>query len=122
MMLRMGASVLIVDDDPAFRRLAGVMLAAVGLAVVGEAGTAAAALAAAVTLRPDGVLVDVGLPDRDGISLAGELTELPWRPRVLLTSSNAMAASARDVQRSGAEGFVTKEALPDADLDELLGG
>jgi DNA-binding NarL/FixJ family response regulator len=117
----MSGSVLVVDDDAAFRRLAERILSASGLAVVGEADTAAAALVAATSLEPDGVLVDVGLPDRDGLALAGELTGLPWRPRVVLTSSDADAATPRDVHRSGAEAFVPKHDLPDAALDELLG-
>jgi DNA-binding NarL/FixJ family response regulator len=114
-------SVLIVDDDPAFRRLATLVLAAFGLGVIGEAATVTAALAAAARLRPAAVLVDVGLPDGDGISLACELVALPWRPRVLLTSSDASAAGPGDLDRSGAHAFVPKEQLPNAALDRLLG-
>jgi DNA-binding NarL/FixJ family response regulator len=117
----MSGSVLVVDDDPAFRRLAHRILAAFGLAVAGEAGTAAAAIAAVGSLRPDAVLVDVGLPDADGISFARELATLPWRPRVVLTSSDAEAATAHDVHLSGAEAFVPKDQLPNAALDDLLG-
>jgi DNA-binding NarL/FixJ family response regulator len=117
----MSGSVLVVDDDPAFRRLAHRMLAAVGLAVTGEAATAAAAIAAAGALRPDAVLVDVGLPDGDGILLARQLATLPWRPRVVLTSSDADAATPRDVHSSGAEAFVPKDQLPNAALEQLLG-
>jgi CheY-like chemotaxis protein len=118
----MSRSVLVVDDDPAFRRLAHVLLAAFGLVVAGEAGTAAAAIAAAGALRPDAVLVDVGLPDRDGVALAGELAALPWHPRVVLTSSDAEAASQREVRHSGAQAFVPKDQLPNAALHRLLGG
>jgi CheY-like chemotaxis protein len=121
MMIDMKGSVLVVDDDPAFRRLAQRILEACGLAVAGEADTAAAAIAVAGTLRPDAVLVDVGLPDNDGIALARELTALPWRPRVVLTSSNAEAATASEVRRSGAEAFVPKNELPSAALKDLLG-
>jgi CheY-like chemotaxis protein len=117
----MSSSVLIVDDDPAFQRLAGRMLAESGLAVVGLADSASSALEAADALRPDAVLVDVGLPDGDGIALARELTALPWRPRVVLTSSNADAAGASEVRRSGAEAFIPKEQLPNAALGQLLG-
>jgi DNA-binding NarL/FixJ family response regulator len=113
--------VLVVDDDPAFRRLAQRVLAAYGFAVAGEAGSVQAAIAAAGALMPDAVLVDVGLPDGDGISLARDLTALPWRPRVLLTSSDADAASAPDVRSSGAEAFVPKDQLPNAALNDLLG-
>ena len=118
----MSGSVLVVDDDPAFRRMARSLLAGFGLAVAGEAGTAAAALAAAGALRPDAVLVDVRLPDRDGVALARELVALPWHPRVVLTSSNADAATGREVKASGAEAFVPKVQLPNAALRELLGG
>jgi DNA-binding NarL/FixJ family response regulator len=121
MMARMSGSVLVVDDDPAFRRLAQHMLAASGLSLAGEADTAEAAISAAGTLRPDAVLLDVGLPDGNGIALAGELAALPWRPRVVLTSTNAEAATPSEVRRSGAEAFVPKDALPSAALDDLLG-
>lgn len=115
-------TVLVVDDDPAFRGLARRLLATFGLALAGEASTAASAMTAASALRPDAVLVDVGLPDADGIALAGELTALPWHPRVVLTSSDAEAATATDVRRSGAAAFVPKDQLPNAALRTLLGG
>jgi DNA-binding NarL/FixJ family response regulator len=121
MMATMSSSVLVVDDDPAFRRLAEHMLAAFDLVLAGEADTAAAAISAAGALRPDAVLVDVGLPDANGIALARELSALPWRPRVVLTSTNAEAATASEVRGSGAEAFVPKDELPSAALDELLG-
>jgi DNA-binding NarL/FixJ family response regulator len=120
-MLAMTGSVLVVDDDPAFRRLAARILDAFGLAVAGEAETAAAAISVAATLRPDAVLVDIGLPDSDGIALARELAALPWHPRVVLTSTNAEAATVSEVRRSGAEAFVPKNELPGAALDTLFG-
>ena len=116
----MNGSVLVVDDDPAFRRLARRLLPALGLAWAGEASSAASALAAAASLQPDGVLVDVGLPDGDGVTLAGELAALPFAPRVVLTSSDAEAADASDVERAGAAAFVPKDQLPNAALDSLL--
>jgi CheY-like chemotaxis protein len=118
----MSGSVLVVDDDAAFRGIARRLLAAFGLVVAGEAETAAAGLAAAGTLRPDAILVDIGLPDRDGVELARELAALPWGPRVVLTSSDAEAATDSDVRASGARAFVPKIQLPNAALGELLGG
>ena len=116
----MCASVLLVDDDPAFRRLARRMLTAAGLAVVGEADTVSTAILEAHRLRPDSALVDVGLPDGDGITLAGELAALPWRPRIILTSTDADAAGPEDLLRSGAGGFVPKADLPTVALERLL--
>jgi CheY-like chemotaxis protein len=115
-------SVLVVDDDPSFGSLAARVLRRAGLEVVGTAADAAAALAAAWSFRPDAALVDVGLPDRDGVDLAHELAALPWRPRVVLTSSDRDAAA-----RLGAGGaqdalpFIPKEELAAAPLGRLLG-
>jgi DNA-binding NarL/FixJ family response regulator len=115
------SSVLIVDDDPAFRTLARRVLSGSGFSVVGEADTVAGGLAAAHELRPDAVLVDVGLPDGDGIALATELAALPWRPRVVLTSIDADAATPHEVRRSGANGFTPKDELPNAAVRLLAG-
>ena len=109
-----------IDDDDAFRDLVRRMLGADGFVVVGEAATVATALAAAHELRPDAALVDVGLPDGDGIALARELSSLPWRPHVVLTSTDPDAASAEDIRRCGAHAFVAKDQLPDAQLRRLL--
>jgi DNA-binding NarL/FixJ family response regulator len=114
------SSVLVVDDDSAFRATARLILHAAGLCVVGEAGTAVMAAIAALDLRPDAVLVDVGLPDDDGIALAGRLAALPWSPRVLLTSTDPDAAGPGDIQRCGACGFLPKQDLPDAPLDRIF--
>ena len=116
----MVVSVLLVDDDADFRGLARRLLIAAGLGVVGEADTVASATAAALDLRPDAALVDIGLPDGDGITLAGRLAALPWSPRVVLTSTDADAASPDDVLRSGAGSFVPKADLPNAPLLQLL--
>ncbi len=115
-------SVLLIDDDPAFRRLARRTLAGTVLSVVGEADTVAAGAAAARELRPDVVLLDVGLPDGDGITLARELSALPWQPRIVLTSVDPDAASPDEVERSGASGFVPKHELPGLGLRLLLDG
>jgi DNA-binding NarL/FixJ family response regulator len=120
MIAPMPGAVLVVDDDPVFRSLARRTLIAEGLVVVGEAGNVAEAMAAAHALRPDAVLVDVGLPDGNGIALARELTALPWRPRVVLTSTDPDAASPDDVRTSGAGAFVPKDELPNAPLGRLL--
>jgi DNA-binding NarL/FixJ family response regulator len=115
----MPVTVLLIDDDPSFRLLARRTLDGTRMAVVGEAGTAADGARAAHTLKPDVVLVDVGLPDSDGIALARELSALPWRPRVVLTSVDPDAASPDDVERSGAHGFVPKHDLPGRGLELL---
>jgi DNA-binding NarL/FixJ family response regulator len=115
-------SVLVVDDDPEFRELARRLLAASGLTVVGEADSVAAALAAAVQLKPSAVLIDVELPDGDGLTLARELAGLPWRPNIVLTSIDADITTTGEARLAGARAFVVKADLPDALLAQLLGG
>ncbi len=115
-------SVLVVDDDAAFRALAARMLTDLGLTVVGEADSVESGRAAGAELRPDAVLVDVMLPDGDGVALAHELAHLPWRPRVLLTSGTPDAVRNEQIPSDGVVGFVAKEDLPGAPLGRLLGG
>jgi DNA-binding NarL/FixJ family response regulator len=118
----MPSTVLIVDDDMEFRGLAALMLAAMGLQVVGEAATYASATAAATELCPDAALVDVELPDGNGLALAAQLVALPWRPRVVVVSSDPEAASTAAVERFGGVGFIAKEDLPDGRLATMLTG
>jgi CheY-like chemotaxis protein len=115
-------SVLVIDDDPAFRELAVRMLETMGLSVVGEADTVQAATAAADKLRPEAALVDVVLPDGDGVTLATELAALPWGPRIVLTSNDAGAVTQALARSSGAAAFIAKEDLPDSRLHALLTG
>jgi DNA-binding NarL/FixJ family response regulator len=96
------------------------MLTASGIFVIGEADSVATAIAAAHDLRPGGALVDVGLPDGDGIALARELSALPWRPHVVLTSTDPDAASPADVRRCSAHAFFPKDQLPNSPLNSLL--
>ncbi len=118
----MAESVLVIDDDEVFRGLARRMLADCGLTVAGEAETVAAGRAAAAELRPRAILVDVMLPDGDGVALARELAALPWGPRVVVTSSSADVAGRDELDGCGVVAFVPKSDLPGAALDRLLGG
>jgi CheY-like chemotaxis protein len=117
-----GVSLLVVDDDARFCELAARMLIDEDVVVVGQAATMEEAIALAATLRPDAVLADVGLPDGDGLTLARRLAGLPWRPRIVLTSSDRDATTHEEALAAGAVGFVTKDTLPDASLARLLAG
>lgn len=69
---------------------------------------------------PDSVLVDVRLPDGDGIALASDLRSLPWCPSIVLTSTESAVATDDDVRVSGAVAFVPKDDLSNAGLERLL--
>jgi CheY-like chemotaxis protein len=115
-------SVLVVDDDPEFRGLARRLLADSGLTVVREADSVATAVAAARRFEPSAILIDVELPDGDGLTLARELAALPWRPRVVLTSIDGDITTTDEAWHAGALAFVKKADLPDAPIARLLGG
>ena len=116
----MPRSVLVVDDDACFRDLAGRILSGWGHAVVGEAGSVEEALAAALELRPDTALVDIGLPDGDGFMLAERLCSLPWPVRVVLISADADRTNASAARRAGASGFLAKDELSGRELRHLI--
>ena len=111
---------LLVDDDATFRSLATDVLRDLGVEHIVEADTADAAIDAARQHRPASALIDVGLPDRDGIDLAHEIAALPWRPAVVLISADRDAAARVDSREHGAPPFVPKDELPDAPLRRLL--
>jgi DNA-binding NarL/FixJ family response regulator len=109
----MGRTVLIVDDHPAFRRLARALLEGDGFIVVGEASDAEDALVAARLLQPDVVLLDVRLPDGNGVEVARRMRNWPAPPAVVLTST---ADYERAAAECGADGFIPKGRLSGAAL------
>lgn len=96
------------------------MLTDRGYRVLGQATTALAALARCEHVPPDALLLDVRLPDGNGVALARTLCARPDRPRVLLTSSDRRAVSPEPLRQSGASGFVPKTELARTDLDGFL--
>jgi CheY-like chemotaxis protein len=111
----------VVDDDSGFLGVTASILAELGVETVWTAASATQALEVAREVQPDAVLVDVGLPDRHGIDLAYELYELPWRPRVVLTSSDPDAVLALDPDDGRPDiPFLGKEGLSSDTLQHAL--
>jgi DNA-binding NarL/FixJ family response regulator len=119
-MITMTPSILIVDDHPSFRTTARALLVAEGYDVVGEAADGSSAIEAARTLRPDVVLLDVQLPDRDGFAVAAELSREPQPPAIVLTSSRDAGDFGPLIAESGARGFVPKAELCGSTLADIL--
>jgi DNA-binding NarL/FixJ family response regulator len=114
--------VLLVDDHEGFRSAARALLEAEGFVVVGDAGTGADAVLLARTLQPDVVLLDVRLPDVDGISVAAELAVLSPRPVVVLVSSRSAAAYGTRIEQAPVRGFLTKDQISGPGLRQVLAG
>src|SRR3954454_14755461 len=116
----MAATVLIVDDHPAFRAAARRLLELEGYDVVGEAEDGLSALAAARTLRPDFILLDVQLPDLDGFEVAEQLSGDENPPAVVLTSSRDRSDYGPCLASSPACGFLPKAELSAAGIADIL--
>jgi DNA-binding NarL/FixJ family response regulator len=105
--------VLLVDDDPLVRSGLRMMLSgANGIEVVGEVGDGRGVLAAVDIHHPDVVLMDIRMPDLDGIAATRLLRQQPSPPTVLvLTTFDADELVVRALQ-AGAAGFLLKDTPP----------
>lgn len=102
-----------VDDHRLFAEAMALTLSGAGMTVVGIATNAAEGHDEARDKRPDLVLVDIGLPDRDGIELGREiLVDLPETKVVALTAHEEPAI-VRDAEAAGFHGYLTKTTEPD---------
>jgi DNA-binding NarL/FixJ family response regulator len=115
-----GIRILIVDDDASFLGLAAELLADRGFDVLGKAMDATAALAAAIRECPDGILLDINLPGRDGFATAAELSHACPSARIVLTSADVRHVAADILRECSADAFVPKEELATTDLEDLF--
>ena len=113
-------SVLIVDDHAGFRRQARGLLEGEGYRVVGEAADCASALEAVRSLEPELALVDIHLPDGNGVELSSRFRELDTPPAVVLISSRDSSEIESCVAECGARGFVAKSELSRDSIEERL--
>jgi DNA-binding NarL/FixJ family response regulator len=112
--------VLIVDDNGPFRIAAHALLETGGFQVAGHAATGAAAVTETVALRPDVVLLDIGLPDVDGFTVCAELTAVLPDVVVVLCSVRDADTYGDAIRRSAAMGFLPKAQLSAERLAGLL--
>ena len=111
--------ILIADDHSLFRDGLRSLLQAEGHEIVGEAKNGAEAVALARELKPDLVLMDVQMPEMDGISATRAIaTEMPEQKIVMLTASEE-ESKLFDAIKSGAQGYLLKNLEADA-FFELL--
>jgi two-component system KDP operon response regulator KdpE len=108
------AKILVVDDEPQIRALLKATLGRAGYSVI-EAGTAREALNAKAIDKPDLVLLDLGLPDRDGLELVGALRAEP-RSALIVVSARDQTDQKVAALDLGADDYVTKPF----DTEELL--
>ena len=112
--------VLVVDDHLFFR---GCLIQWLNrqetLSCCGEAGTVAEARHAVAELRPDLVLLDLRLPDGDGMDLIRELSETHPQTRIIALSQLDEDTYAPRALRAGARGYVMKSEATEAALSAI---
>jgi len=106
--------ILLVDDHPLMRRgQADLLSREADLSVCGEAGTACEAMEAIAKLQPDLVLVDMTLPDKNGLELIKDIQALhPGLPVLAMSMQDESLYAAR-VLRAGGRGYVMKQEGPE---------
>jgi DNA-binding NarL/FixJ family response regulator len=111
----MPTSVLIVEDEPEFmRRFTNAVLLDPDLALAGCAGTARAAIAMLEAQPPDVILVDLGLPDMNGVEIIRHAVRKQCGCDVLVVTMFDDDQHVLDSIEAGAAGYLLKDALPES--------
>ncbi len=111
--------VYLIDDHPVVRSgLARTLGEQADIEVIGQASTATQGLREAQGLKPDVVLVDLALPDRDGPELIGSLRQLVSSAKLVVVSGYDDEYRVAEALRAGACGYMTKSAT----VEELIDG
>jgi DNA-binding NarL/FixJ family response regulator len=112
--------VLLADDDVLVRSgLRALLSAEEDITVVGEAADGREAVNRARELEPDVVLMDVRMPQVDGVTAVREIVSWPRRPRVLVVTTFDLDEVVDEALDAGADGFLLKRATPEQLIDGI---
>jgi len=104
--------ILVVDDFEMFRQFVVEMLGKrPELQVVGEASDGLEALQKAVELRPDLILLDIGLPSLNGIEVARQMRSLVPESKIIFLTQESSSDLVQEALSLGARGYVTKNMV-----------
>lgn len=118
MRLEVHVRVLVVDDHPSFRAaLSSALSMEDDIEIAGQAGSGIEACERAAELHPDAIVMDLSMPDIDGIDAMQRIhRDAPTIPVVILTA-HADAGTERRARAAGAHGFLPKGSS----LRDLIG-
>jgi DNA-binding NarL/FixJ family response regulator len=113
-------SIIIVDDHPMFREgLKSIIRRDTRFEIVGEAGNGREGMELAYKYKPDLALVDISLPDLNGIHLTAELKQTLPETRVVIVSMHSKIEHITEAFKAGAFGYVVKESASEGLLKGL---
>jgi two-component system, NarL family, response regulator NreC len=104
--------ILVADDHIVVREGLRRVLDAPGFEVVGEAGSGAEAIRGAERLRPDVVMLDISMPEGNGLSTIKQIREISPSSRILMLSVYQGAEYVNQARANGAHGYLLKDTTP----------
>jgi DNA-binding NarL/FixJ family response regulator len=113
--------ILIVDDHPLTRDALAGLLAHNGFDVVGQAGSGAEAIIQAKELLPDLVLLDLSMPDMDGLTALPKLRDAAPNAEVVVLTASEEESNLLGAIRAGAAGYLLKSEPPERIVAFLRG-
>lgn len=115
----MSANVLIVDDAAFMRMMVKDILSKNGYTVVGEAENGAIAVDKYMELTPDLVIMDITMPEMDGLQAVREIRKRAPQARIIMCSAMGQQAMVIDAIQSGAKDFIVKPFQADRVLEAV---
>jgi DNA-binding NarL/FixJ family response regulator len=108
--------ILLADDHAVVRQgFKAILGAQADMEIIGEAGNGREAVELAEKLRPDVAVMDVAMPELNGIEATRRMNEVAPRTRVLALSMHKDSVYVREILRAGARGYLLKDQI-DSDL------
>ena len=115
----MGSRILIVDDAAFMRMMIKDILTKNGFEVVGEAENGAKAVEKYQELRPDLTMMDITMPEMDGISAVKQIKKIDPAAKVIMCSAMGQQAMVIEAIQSGARDFIVKPFQSDRVLEAV---
>lgn len=113
-------SVLIIDDAPFMRQILADILVKQGLQVMGSAADGETGLAMYMELKPDLVMLDIGMTGMDGIEVLRRLRIMDSAASIVMCSAKGQMRTILECIKEGAEGFIAKPFHPEFLLATLV--
>lgn len=114
-------TVLIVDDHPIWREgIASILATDARIEIVGQVGNGLDALDYAFDLHPDVILLDVNLPDMNGIQVANQLKDSPLKSKVIIMTAYDDQTQTLHAMQAGCYGYFSKHIVPSQLISAIL--